>query len=104
MRHLSRASGRPRWVALAAAGALALLAGSPSGAAAVAPTALPPAGLPAAYEPLQRPFAMPGFKEQEFNGALFVGKGETRFSTSVTLVTRALRPIHENMVPWIRTF
>ena len=56
------------------------------------------------YGPLERPFVMPGFKEQEFNGALFVGEGETRFSTSVSLVTEAGKVVHENMVPNIRTF
>jgi hypothetical protein len=56
------------------------------------------------YAPLARPFAMPGFKEQEFNGALFVGHGETRFSTSVSLVTEANKVVHENMVPNIRSF
>lgn len=59
---------------------------------------------PASYDALERPFVMPGFKEQEFNGALLVGEGETRFSTSVTLVTEAGRAVHENMVPNIRTF
>lgn len=63
-----------------------------------------PAPTPDGYAPLERPFAMPGFKEQEFNGALFVGEGETRFSTSVSLVTEAGKVIHENMVPSIRTF
>jgi len=47
---------------------------------------------------------MPGYKEQEFNGALFVGEGESRFSTSVSLVTEANKVVHENMVPSIRTF
>lgn len=56
------------------------------------------------YAALQRPFVMPGFKEQEFNGALFVGAGETRFSTSVSLVTEAKKVVHENMVPSIRSF
>ncbi|MEU0155638.1 hypothetical protein [Micromonospora fulviviridis] len=52
--------------------------------------------------PLTRPFVMPGFKEQEFNGALFVGEGETRFSVSVDLLTRDNKVVHENMVPNIR--
>jgi hypothetical protein len=51
--------------------------------------------------PLSRPFAMPGFKEQEFNGALFVGEGETRFSVSVDLLTKDGKVINENMVPSI---
>ncbi|WP_406104288.1 amylo-alpha-1,6-glucosidase [Micromonospora globbae] len=52
--------------------------------------------------PLSRPFVMPGFKEQEFNGALFVGEGETRFSVSVDLLTGDNKVVHENMVPNIR--
>src|SRR6478735_8175804 len=52
--------------------------------------------------PLQRPFVMPGFKEQEFNGALLVGEGETRFSVSVDLLTKDGKVINENMVPSIQ--
>ncbi|SCL28502.1 alpha-L-rhamnosidase [Micromonospora pallida] len=52
--------------------------------------------------PLSRPFVMPGFKEQEFNGALLVGEGETRFSVSVDLLTKDNKIVHENMVPNIR--
>ena len=45
---------------------------------------------------------MPGFKEQEFNGALLVGEGETRFSVSVDLLTKDGKVINENMVPSIQ--
>src|SRR6478752_10502307 len=84
---------------------LAATATSANPNAPTAPNVAPAAG-EAAYDPpnlapLSRPFAMPGFKEQEFNGALFVGQGETRFSVSVDLLTKDGKVINENMVPSI---
>lgn len=95
-------SRRPRRAAVAAGLGLAVLATTATSASPSAGG--PPGPRDDAYAPLERPFVMPGFKEQEFNGALFVGEGETRFSTSVSLVTEANKVIHENMVPNIRTF
>ncbi len=79
---------------LAAHGALAPAAGSPPDDP-DRPGADP-------FAPLARPFVMPGFKEQEFNGALLVGRGETRFSVSVDLLTKDGKVINENMVPSIQ--
>ncbi len=56
------------------------------------------------YEPRSRPFAIPGFKEQEFDGALLVGKGETRFSMAVNLLTKDGKVLDDNMVPNILKF
>ena len=83
-----------------AAGLTAALAANPG----LAPAAGSPPGHPAAdpLAPLDRPFVMPGFKEQEFNGALLVGEGETRFSVSIDLLTKDGKVINENMVPSIQ--
>lgn len=96
---------RHRRAALVAGLGLTVLATTATIATSAPPSASEPPGRgDDAYAPLDRPFVMPGFKEQEFNGALFVGEGETRFSTSVSLVTEANKVVHENMVPNIRTF
>src|ERR1700755_2603875 len=49
--------------------------------------AAPAAGGALPYPTLRRPFAMPGVKEQEWTGALFVGDGESRFALRVGLLT-----------------
>ncbi|WP_202238217.1 MGH1-like glycoside hydrolase domain-containing protein [Actinacidiphila reveromycinica] len=54
-----------------------------------------PAALP--YPTLKRPFAMPGVKEQDWTGALFVGEGESRFAVRVVLLTEAGTVIREKM-------
>ena len=91
--------------------AVGAAATSAAGASPTSQTATSPSASPAAspadadhpeLAPLSRPFAMPGFKEQEFNGALFVGQGETRFSVSVDLLTKDGKVINENMVPSIQ--
>ncbi|MFJ8787795.1 MGH1-like glycoside hydrolase domain-containing protein [Streptomyces sp. NPDC102462] len=46
---------------------------------------------------LKRPFAMPGIKDQEWTGALFVGEGESRFALRVALLTAQGRLIREKM-------
>jgi hypothetical protein len=94
------------FISTATAGLCLALVAAAATTTAAAPDTGPPAADPGAerYAPLERPFVMPGFKEQEFNGALFVGEGETRFSTSVSLVTEGGKVVHENMVPNIRTF
>lgn len=112
---MSRRTRIPRFRSVTA-GAMATLVVVAAGAAATSPASASPAKptAPTTAEastaaatdhpelsPLSRPFAMPGFKEQEFNGALFVGKGETRFSVSVDLLTKDGKVINENMVPSI---
>ena len=54
------------------------------------------------YAPRSLPFALPGFKEQEFDGALLVGEGHARFSLAFNMVTPAGRVLDDNMVPWIK--
>ena len=54
------------------------------------------------YAPHSLPFALPGFKEQEFDGALLVGEGHARFSLAFNMVTPAGRVLDDNMVPWIK--
>ncbi|MTD13249.1 Bacterial alpha-L-rhamnosidase [Nakamurella sp. YIM 132087] len=105
---LSRRSLRPLRTGVSTALAALLIAGlapglvsaqAPPGAAA-APAAPTPPGLDAR----SLPFAMPGFKEQEFNGALLVGQGQSRFSLSFDLLTKDGKVIDENMVPSIEKF
>src|SRR5690349_14737618 len=71
-----------------------LLAGEAAGAAGAAPGALP-------YPALRRPFAMPGVKEQEWTGALFVGEGESRFALRAGLLTAQGRLIREKMTSYL---
>ncbi len=52
---------------------------------------------PLPYPTLKRPFAMPGVKEQDWTGALFVGTGEARFAVRVVLLTKANTVIREKM-------
>ncbi|MEV0893929.1 trehalase family glycosidase [Promicromonospora sp. NPDC050262] len=54
------------------------------------------------YAPRSLPFALPGFKEQEFDGALLVGEGHARFSLAFNMVTPQGRVLDDNMVPWIK--
>lgn len=54
------------------------------------------------YAPRSLPFALPGFKEQEFDGALLVGEGHARFSLAFNMVTPQGRVLDDNMVPWIQ--
>jgi mannosylglycerate hydrolase MGH1-like protein len=71
----------------AAPAVLALTAGAEPAAAA---PALP-------YPTERRPFAMPGVKEQEWTGALFVGEGETRFALRVGLLTAQGKLLREKL-------
>lgn len=52
-------------------------------------------GLP--YPTQRRPFAMPGVKEQDWTGALFVGTGESRFALRVGLLTEQGKLLREKM-------
>lgn len=99
---LSRPPGAPAVAAVGLAVTVALATALAVTPAEGSPSAGP--GDQAELAPLSRPFVMPGFKEQEFNGALLVGEGETRFSVSVDLVTKDNKVINENMVPSIRRF
>jgi hypothetical protein len=49
------------------------------------------------YPTLARPFAMPGVKDQDWTGALFVTRDEARFAVRVGLVTAAGTLIREKM-------
>ena len=49
------------------------------------------------YPTLQRPFAMPGVKDQDWTGALFAGDGEFRFALRVGLVTAQGKLLREKM-------
>ncbi|MFE7975899.1 trehalase family glycosidase [Streptomyces shenzhenensis] len=53
------------------------------------------------YPTLKRPFAMPGVKDQEWTGALFVGAGESRFALRVALLTPQGRLIREKMTNYL---
>ncbi len=66
--------------------------GSPTGGTSAAPS----------LDQLAVPFARPGFKEQEFDGALLVGEGQTRFSLAFDMVSPAGKIIDDNMVPYIK--
>ncbi|MEB3958850.1 trehalase family glycosidase [Streptomyces kunmingensis] len=101
-RHFLRTAG----AAGLAGPALALTAGQGSadaaeGSAGLAPAtaAGPPDALP--YPTLKRPFAMPGVKDQEWTGALFVGAGEARFALRVGLLTAQGKIIREKMTNYL---
>ncbi|WP_280891795.1 trehalase family glycosidase [Streptomyces sp. LBL] len=64
-----------------------------------APAADVTATLP--YPTHKRPFAMPGVKEQDWTGALFVGEGESRFALRVGLLTAQGRLIREKMTNYL---
>ncbi|WP_329236416.1 trehalase family glycosidase [Actinoallomurus sp. NBC_01490] len=49
------------------------------------------------YPTLARPFAMPGVKDQDWSGALFVTRDEARFAVRVGLLTAAGTLIREKM-------
>ncbi|MEV8569561.1 trehalase family glycosidase [Streptomyces sp. NPDC051322] len=49
------------------------------------------------YPTMQRPFAMPGIKDQDWTGALFVGEGESRFALRIGLLTESGKVIREKM-------
>jgi hypothetical protein len=50
---------------------------------------------------LRRPFAMPGVKEQDWTGALFVGTGESRFALRVGLLTAQGKLLREKMTNYL---
>lgn len=80
--------------------AIGLTTGAASAEAAGSPAEQASAGQEAAalpYPTLRRPFAMPGVKEQDWTGALFVGSGEARFALRVGLLTAQGRLIREKM-------
>ncbi|MFV8184493.1 MGH1-like glycoside hydrolase domain-containing protein [Streptomyces sp. AF1B] len=53
------------------------------------------------YPTLRRPFAMPGVKEQDWTGALFVGTGESRFALRVGLLTAQGKLLREKMTNYL---
>ncbi|MEV1023191.1 trehalase family glycosidase [Streptomyces sp. NPDC050264] len=53
------------------------------------------------YPTLKRPFAMPGVREQDWTGALFVGEGEARFALRVGLLTAQGKLIREKMTNYL---
>jgi hypothetical protein len=82
--------------------ALPLTAGAGTaraGAQASAPGAdtAPGPGAELPYPTVQRPFAMPGIKDQDWTGALFVGDGEARFALRIGLLTETGKVIREKM-------
>ena len=72
-----------------------LLAQSPAGASPATAGPADPQGVP--YPTLRRPFAMPGIKDQDWTGALFVGEGESRFALRVGLLTETGKFLREKM-------
>src|SRR4051794_27836445 len=53
------------------------------------------------YPTVRRPFAMPGVKEQDWTGALFVGTGESRFALRVALLTAQGKLLREKMTNYL---
>jgi hypothetical protein len=91
-------------------GSVVALAGLPGTARAAEAPAAPGGGTPAPapdpgdaaggalpYPTERRPFAMPGVKEQDWTGALFVGEGESRFALRIVLLTKTNKVIREKM-------
>ena len=72
-----------------------LLAQSPAGASPATAGPADPQGVP--YPTLRRPFAMPGVKDQDWSGALFVGEGEARFALRIGLLTETNKLLREKM-------
>ncbi|HEY9410025.1 MAG TPA: trehalase family glycosidase [Jiangellaceae bacterium] len=99
---VKRAVGRGRLaLAVGVASVVAASAAAGSGAAAVDAAGSVPAAASADQSDrggraLDRPFAMPGYTERDDNGALYVGKGESRFALRVNLLTSGNRLIREN--------
>ncbi len=95
----------PRRHFLATVGAASLgapavsLAAAPASAAAAPHTATTPDPLP--YPTLHRPFAMPGAKDQDWTGALFVGEGEARFALRVGLLTAQGKLLREKLTNYL---
>jgi hypothetical protein len=78
------------------AGAVAALGGAATARAAVGTPAASSAGnLP--YPTLRRPFAMPGVKDEDWSGALFVGAGESRFELRIDLLTASNTVLREKL-------
>ncbi|MGP2439288.1 MGH1-like glycoside hydrolase domain-containing protein [Streptomyces sp. JW3] len=76
------------------AGPALALTGSAAPAAAAEPG---PAAATLPYPTVQRPFAMPGVREQDWTGALFVAEGESRFALRVGLLTAQGELVREKM-------
>lgn len=71
--------------------------GSSARAATPADTGRTDGGGEIPYPTLARPFAMPGVKDQDWTGALFVTRDEARFAVRVGLLTAAGTLIREKM-------
>lgn len=84
--------------------ALAASPGSAEAAQTVADPAAATSGDAAStlpYPTLRRPFAMPGVKDQDWTGALFVGDGESRFVLRVGLLTAQGKLVREKMTNYL---
>ncbi|WP_262698561.1 MULTISPECIES: MGH1-like glycoside hydrolase domain-containing protein [Streptomyces] len=97
-RHFLRSAGA------AGLGASAIALATNQGPANASPLVTDPAletatehGTALPYPTLKRPFAMPGVKDQDWTGALFVGSGESRFVLRIGLLTAQGKLIREKM-------
>ncbi|WP_320775397.1 MGH1-like glycoside hydrolase domain-containing protein [Streptomyces sp. CRN 30] len=83
--------------ALALTPGTATAAPAANGAAAAAADRSGPQEAALPYPTHRRPFAMPGVREQDWTGALFVGEGESRFALRVGLLTGQGKLVREKM-------